>query len=92
MATQVQNAKAILDALADSVGKTVTVEQATNIVEEFINQIDGSATNEEKAETFNTMLIQMIRSTGRAHKRIKAEQDAQATLDAAADSASSSAL
>ena len=89
MATQVQNALAVINALADSLGKTVTPQKAADIVEEFINEIAGPATNEEKATQFNAMLVQLIRSTGRSHKGQTAGPGAQALIDAASDDATS---
>ena len=89
MATQVQNAKAVVDALADSLGKTVTTQQATDIVEEFINQVGGAGSTEEKATTFNDMLINIIRSTGQAHVGQIEENSHDAAIAAARAGAAS---
>ena len=90
MATQVQNAKAIMDALADSAGKTITIEIATAIVEEFLNQVGGAATNEDKATEFNAKLVQIVRRTGRSHVgQTEAATHDQAIADAEDGAASS---
>ena len=89
MATQVQNAKAVLDALADSIGKTVTAQKATAIVEEFIDDVGGSDDNETKATRFNEMLVSIIRGTGRSHVETKARRDNDAAVQAAVDAANS---
>jgi hypothetical protein len=87
MATQAQNAAAILDALADSIGKTLTSQQKLDWVERFIKQTDG--TNEEKATKFNSYFVDLIRSTGRNHtiQNLAAAQAAanEAAADAIAD-------
>lgn len=92
MATQLENASAVLDALADSLSKTLTQQQKADIVEEFINDIGGADDNEAKASTFNSMLINIIKGTGRAHVETKARRDNDATVQAAVDGANSGAL
>ena len=86
MATQAQNAGTILDALADSVGKTLTGQQKLDWVERFIHDVNG--TNEEKATKFNQYFVTLIRATGRSHtlQDLEAGQDAAntATADAIA--------
>lgn len=89
MATQVQNAKAIIDALLDSKGKAPSdAALASTIVERFTNTIDGAESNEEKAGQFNSVLVKIVRSTMRAHvERIEASkyEDAIAAAGAAAE-------
>lgn len=92
MATQVQNAIIVLDALADSAGKTLDNTQKLTIVEEFINQVGGAATNEEKALELNTTLIRIIRGTGRSHVGQTAESGYDQAIEDAKDGAASSNL
>ena len=87
MATQVQNTLAVLNALADSIGKTITSTKALEIVEEFINQVGGAATNEEKATEMNATLVRIILQTGRSH----VGQAAEATYDQAIEDATDGA-
>lgn len=90
--TNVQNATAIMDAIADFYDKTPTTQQKADIIEEFINEIGGGASNEEKAATFISMLKGIIVSTGTAHVGIAQEQVNEASVQAARDGASSNNL
>lgn len=92
MATQLANAQAVLDALADSVGRTLTAQQKLGIVEEFINDMGGPGTNEQKAEAFNYQLVVMIRKIGRAHVEYAALADVRSTVDAAVSGSASGNL
>jgi len=87
MATQLANTLAVLDALADSLGKTLTPTQKAAIVEEFINDTNG--TNEEKAAAFNALLVSIIRKVGRSHVRRTAEASHDAEVEAAVAGANS---
>ena len=89
MATQAANAKAVLDALADSIGKTVDGAKATAIVEEFIDDVGGADDNETKATRFNEMLVNIITSTGRSHVETAARNARDAAVQADVDAANS---
>lgn len=83
MATQLANAQAVLDALADSLGKTVDAAQKGNIVEEFLNDVGGAGTNEEKAAAFNAKLVEIIRKVGQNHVKRGAIAANQGAVDTA---------
>ena len=85
MATQVQNASAILDALADSMGKTLTNQQKIDWVERFIDDIGGADDNETKATKFNETLANIIRSAGKSHVENAQRQANEAAVAAAGD-------
>ena len=87
--TNVDNAKAVMDALADSIDKTVDGPKAMAIVEEFIDQVGGAADNETKAGEFLDTLIRIIRGTGRSHVETAARAANDAAIEAAADAANS---
>lgn len=90
--TNVQNASAILDAIADFYDKTPTAQQKLNIVEEFINEIGGANSDEDKAAAMIAQIGSIIRNTGRAHARIAQEAANAASEEAAADAANSNAI
>jgi len=85
MATQVQNAIIILDALADSRGKVYTTQQKIDFVEYFVDMIAGSETNEEKAEVFIATLGRIIIKSIKAHARTQEESNQSAAVDAAGE-------
>jgi hypothetical protein len=87
--TNVQNAKAVIDALADSKDRTVTGPVALNIAEEFIDDVGGSDENEVKAGKMLDMLFNIIRGTGMSHVRTAADNSHDAAVEAAADAAHS---
>ena len=88
MATQIVNASLVLDALADSIGKTLTTPQKLLFVERATNTVGGAQTNEEKATLFNELLIKIIRNSSRTH----AMQAEQATYQAALDAVGQDAI
>ena len=92
--TPSQNALAMIDAILDYYDKVAnfTAGDKANIVEEFINEIGGARTNDEKGATFIEMLANIIKSTAKAHARIKSEQEQQATIDAAEAAAKGAGL
>jgi len=85
--TQLQNTVIILDALADSRGVVLSAQEKTAYAEQFIDQVDGPASNEEKANGFNGQLARIINSTARSHVRIAVEDANNAVVDAEVDAA-----
>ena len=81
MATQTVNAGLVLDALADSIGKTLTNAQKMTFVERVTNTVGGAQTNEEKATLFNELLVKVIRNTSRTHAMQAEQATYQAQLD-----------
>jgi len=89
-ASEVANAGAVLDALADTKGKILDNPTKLRIAERFIDREgDSSLTNEQKAAIFNDMLIALIQNNLGAHVagdvREANESTAQAAGQAAAD-------
>jgi len=88
MATQTQNAKTILDALADAAGKAPrTVAQLTRIVETITKTRDSGLTNEQKAQNFNQKIYRALRRELVANAEWYAQQDYQDDIDNAGDTA-----
>ena len=87
--TNVQNSKAILDAIADFLDKTVDGPKALSIVEEFVNQVGGPADNESKGADFLQTLFDIIRKSGRSHVGTAARAANEAAVQAAMDAADS---
>jgi hypothetical protein len=87
--TNVANAKALFDALADFKDKTVDGPTAALIAAEFMDNLDGAEDNETKAAAFLQKVFDIIRGTGRSHAETHARQDNDAVVEAAADAAAS---
>jgi hypothetical protein len=83
MATPVQNASAIMDALADHKGLTLDAARKLDLAQKFTRV---SGTNEEIATAFLDFWHNAIKTTVRSH----AHQDAGASYDAAVDAAADS--
>jgi len=87
--TEAQNAKAVLDALADTLDTTVSGAAGLRIVERFTDTVgDGSLTTEEKAAQFNDTLVAIIQSTLRSHAEHEQRLANDAAVEAAGDTAS----
>lgn len=72
MATQVQNFKAIMDALADAAGKPErTNEQLTRLAENYTKTWDDPLTNEQKAQKANVGIYKHIRELVRRHAELR---------------------
>jgi len=87
MATQLQNAVIILDALADARGVILSVQQKTDYAEQFIDQVGGAASNEAKAADFNEQLARIINSTARSHVRTALRDANTASVEDAVNTA-----
>jgi len=88
--TESQNAKAVIDALADTLDKSVSGAAGLRIVERVTNtEGDGSLTTEEKAAMFNDLLVNIIKSTMRSHVENATRATNDATVIAAGDVAAS---
>ena len=85
MATNVQNASAVMDALADYLGKTLTAQQKLDWAERFIDDIGGADDNETKAGKMLETLVNYVRATGAAHVKLNAERTQEAANQATAD-------
>ena len=84
MATAIQNATAILDALADWAGKTLTASQKTAFVERFIDEIGNTGmTNTEKAEEFLADMRRIVVKVSRNHVEENERQTNAAAVEAA---------
>lgn len=69
--SQVSNAKAVLDALADAAGKPPrTNEQLLRVVENYTKSWDSGLTNEQKAQNFNVGIYKHIRDLVRRHAEL----------------------
>ena len=88
MATQVQISSTILDALADSRGKTLNNQQKLDLVERVTDTVDDAfMTAELKAGLFNEMLLSIVKNAARSHVKQKEARLHQAAIDAAGDAA-----
>jgi flagellar basal body L-ring protein FlgH len=86
--TEAQNAKAVLDALADTLDSTVSNAAGLRLVERFTDtEGDATLTNEEKAAMFNDILVNIIRSSVRAHTENAQRAINESAVVAAGDSA-----
>lgn len=86
MATNVQNASAIMDALADYRGvSALSAARKIEIAEKLTGNTDG--TNEEKAGDFLNAVFSMVRYTVRKHAESAQRNANEASVTQAGDDA-----
>jgi hypothetical protein len=88
--TNVVNAKAVFDALADSQDKAaLSGADAAIVAEEFLDKVGTADAAEEVAGEFLASIYSLLVATGRSHAATAARNANDATVAAAADAAKS---